>query len=188
MMVRKDTGLSMIQDPFVCARCADMYPTCCRTAPANRAGCFPLSEAERARLAPYAEALGVPDSETEKNTPEFLNLVRTLFPGIGKMAARAFPPGGTHLRLPLSGDGACLFLQDDGCSLPRDSRPWYCQLFPIWLRGQYFDRFLPEFCLLTREAVRLQDVFTALGLSRERAKTLYLSLRHDWGMENNDEA
>lgn len=177
----------MTQDPFVCARCAAIHPTCCRTAPANRAGCFPLSEAERARLAPYAAELGVPDSEPEENTPEFLSLVRNLFPGTGKLTSRAFPPGETHLRLPLSDDGTCLFLQEDGCALPRNARPWYCQLFPIWVRGQYFDRFLPETCLLTHEAARLQDVFTAMDLSRERAKTLYLSLCHDWGMENNDE-
>ena len=177
----------MNQDPFICVRCAASGPTCCRTDPASSDKCFPLSEAERERLAPHAASMGVPSAETEENTGEFRKLVRILFPDKARALDRAFPQGGTHLRLPLDDDGTCLFLQEDGCSLPRDARPWYCQLFPVWVRRNYFDRFQSESCLLTHEAKRLQDLFTALGITREQAKTLYLSLCHDWGMENDDE-
>ena len=176
----------MDETPFVCARCATVNPTCCRTDPARSDKCFPLSEAEKERLLPHAASLGVPAAMEEENTPEFLKLMRTLFPDKARELARAFPPGGTHLRLPLAGDGSCLFLQEDGCSLPRDARPWYCQLFPVWVLENFFDRFLPEACLLTREARRLQDVFTALGLRRDEAKALYRSLCRDWGMESYD--
>ena len=173
-------------DPFVCARCAAVHPTCCRTDPAACDKCFPLSEAERERLAPHAAALGIPDAATEVNTPDFLALMRVLFPDRPAALARAFPEGEKHLRLPLDEDGVCLFLQADGCSLPREARPWYCQLFPVWVRRNYFDRFVPESCLLTREAARLADVFAALGMTREEAGETYKALCRDWGMENNN--
>jgi Fe-S-cluster containining protein len=173
----------MCDEPLICARCASVNPTCCRTDPADGAACFPLSEAERERLAPHAAALNLPDAGTEENTPEFLRLMLVLFPGGRARLAAAFPRGETHHRLPLAGDGACLFLREDGCALPRDARPWYCQLFPLWVRGEYFDRFRPETCLVTHEAPRLRDAFAALGTTPERVKSLYLSLRRDWGME-----
>lgn len=176
----------MSDDAFICARCALVNPTCCRTDPAASARCFPLSGAERDRLLPHAAALGVPASESEDNTPEFLGLMGVLFPGRRATLAKTFPAGGQHLRLPLDKDGNCLFLQEYGCFLPREARPWYCQIFPLWVYGKYFDRFAPEACLLTREAARMDDVFTALGISRENAKTLYLALCRDWGMENDD--
>ncbi|MCC8194077.1 MAG: zinc/iron-chelating domain-containing protein [Deltaproteobacteria bacterium] len=173
----------MAGEPYICARCAAAGPTCCRTDPANSDKCFPLSDAEKDRLAPYAAALHLPAAATEENTPEFLRLVGVLFPDRKDVLARSFPEGGTHWRLPLAGDGTCLFLQEDGCALPRDARPWYCQLFPVWVVRNYFDRFQPETCLLTREAPRLADVFAALGMTREQAKKMYGSLCRDWGME-----
>lgn len=176
----------MNQDPFVCVRCAAVGPTCCRTDPANKSKCFPLSAAEKERLLPHAVALGIPVAEEEENTKEFQSLVRTLFPDRETALQRSFPLGGRHLRLPLDDDGTCLFLREGGCALPRDARPWYCQLFPVWVRRNYFDRFHPESCLLTHEAGRLQDLFAALRLSRNQAKILYLSLCHDWGMENDE--
>ena len=170
-------------DPYICARCAMQGPSCCRTNPAVSNKCFPLSEAEKTRLEPFAATLGVASAGEEENTPEFLQAMRVIFPGRGKILPRVFPPDGTHWRLPLGEDGECLFLREEGCALPRDARPWYCQLFPLWVIGKSFDRFLPEMCLLTHEAPRLQDVFSALHMTKEQARTLYVSLCRDWGME-----
>ena len=170
-------------DPFICARCAMQGPSCCRMDIAASNGCFPLSEAEKIRLEPYATSQGIPATGIEENTPEFLRGMRMIFPDRVNLLARRFPLGGTHWRLPLDEGGTCLFLREDGCALPRDARPWYCQLFPLWVIENSFDRFQPEFCLLTREVPRLQDVFASLQMTREQAKMLYDSLCHDWGME-----
>ena len=176
----------MDETPFICFRCSRVHPTCCKTDRAGSNKCFPLSEAERERLRFYAATLGVPPAEVEENTKEFHALMQTLFPGRKTDILRMFPPGETHLRLPLSDDGVCMFLQEDGCFLPREARPWYCQLFPLWVRDGFFDRFLPEACLFTYEAKRLEDVFRAMNISREEARDMYLSLCRDWGMGNND--
>ena len=173
----------MCDEPFICARCAAQGPTCCRMDIANSNACFPLSQAEKIRLEPYAAALGVPAAGVEENTPEFLRLMRVLFQDRREVLDRAFPLGGSHWRLPLENDGACSFLREDGCALPRDARPWYCQLFPLWVMGTAFDRFQPTFCLVTREAPRLRDVFTTLNMTPEQAKNLYISLCCDWGVE-----
>lgn len=178
----------MHDTPCVCARCAAIGPTCCRTDPTGGARCFPLSEAEKERIAPHAAARNLPSAVPEENSPEFLRCIRTLFPDKPAELARAFPPGKTHWRLPLDAAGDCVFLEAAGCALPRGARPWYCQLFPLWVRENRFDRFVPEACLLTREAPRLRDVFTALGMEKEEAVTIYLSLCQDWGIGNNVDA
>lgn len=177
----------MSNSPCICARCAAANPTCCRTAPESFNSCFPLSDAEKHRLAPYASTLGVPAAEVEENTPEFLALMRTLFPDKPDVLANGYPLGGVHWRLPLSSDGSCLFLREKGCFLPRSARPWYCQLFPLWIREGYFVRMTPEACLLTHEVKRLGDVFTAIGLTKEQAKDFYKALCRDWGITRNDE-
>ncbi len=177
----------MDETPSICFRCSRVYPTCCRIDRAGSNKCFPLSKAEWKRLIPHAAVLGVPAAETEENTKEFHALMHVLFPGRIKDVLRIFPPGETHLRLPLSEDGTCLFLQKDGCSLPREARPWYCQLFPLWVQDGFFDRFLPDACLFKHEAKRQEDVFHAMNMSREEARTMYFSLCRDWGMGDNDE-
>lgn len=170
----------------VCFRCALVNPTCCRTDPTHTHACFPLSVAEIERLAPHALECGVPAFQTEENTQAFLNLMRFLFPDRRAELDKAFPLRGQHYRLPLDADGKCMFLLEDGCSLPRSARPWYCQLFPVWIRKGFFDRFAPEACLVTHEARSLGEVFEAVGLTREKAKEMYLALCRDWGLEKYD--
>lgn len=177
----------MDETPFACVRCAAVNPTCCRIAPGGAAGCFPLSRAEEARLAPHAAKLGVPSHGREVTTPEFLKLMRTLFPDRRALLEKKFPLGGEHLRLPLGEKGECLFLQADGCALPREGRPWYCQMFPLWVREGAFDYFMAESCLLAREARGLGGVFAGLGTTREETAALYRALCRDWGLEKNDE-
>lgn len=171
----------------ICARCAAVYPTCCRTEPDRSNDCFPLSEAERQRLVPYATKLGVPAAAMEENTESFLALLRLLFPNLSTALANAYPLGGAHYRLPLSATGNCLFLLADGCSLPRAARPWYCQLFPIWIREGYLVRLTPKDCLITRELRGIHDVLIEIGLTKETAKEYYRALCRDWGMDTDDQ-
>lgn len=177
----------MSETSFICIRCAAVNPTCCKTPPAKRANCFPLSFAEEERLLPHALKLGLPSHEVEENTPEFVKLMYALFPDRRAAVRKGFPKEGTHMRLPLGEKGECLFLREDGCALPREARPWYCQLFPLWVRNGFFDYFVSESCLLAQEAKNLGDVFALLGISREETKALYHALCRDWGMEEHDE-
>lgn len=177
----------MSETPFVCIRCAAVGPTCCKTLPANRANCFPLSRAEEERLAPHAARMGVPSFATEENTPDFIRHMHALFPDRREILAAVFPLKGTHMRLSLGEKGECLLLREEGCVLPREARPWYCRLFPLWVRNGFFDYFASASCLLAHEARTLGGVFAALGVSREEAAALYRALCRDWGMEKYDE-
>ena len=170
----------MIEEPCVCARCAAVYPTCCRMDPALAHLCFPLSEAEWERLRPFAQ--GVAGRVKEENAPAFVKSMRNLFPDRQEALTRLFPPEGGHYRLETAPDGACVFLRSDGCALPRAARPWYCQLFPIWIRKGSFDRFVAKECLIAAEARTMNDVFAAVGLTREEAGKIYLALCRDWGL------
>ncbi len=172
----------MTEEHSVCARCAGMYPTCCRMDPAVAHLCFPLSEAEWERLAPFAAKAGLCGRAQETNSPEFIKAMRRLFPDRQEALTGVFSAGGVHHRLNTTQEGACVFLRSDGCSLPRTVRPWYCQLFPIWIRKGFFDRFAADECLVTREARTMDDAFAAVGLDPEDAKRLYLALCRDWGL------
>ena len=186
--IQGDTKTGMSDASSICARCAVVYSTCCRTDPTGCDNCFPLSEAEKQRLLPYAERMGIHAAEEEENTERFHDLLRLLFPDRPGILANAYPLGGVHYRLPLSEDGSCLFLGEVGCILPRSARPWYCQLFPIWIREGYFVSLKMETCLITHEIRKINDVFAAIGLSKETAKEYYRALCRDWGMETDDHA
>lgn len=167
-------------DLFVCARCACVYSTCCRMDPEHTELCFPLSEPERLRLVPHAGKAGVPSSQVVATTPLFLRSMKTLFHGQAERLERRFPIPGEHTILPILSDGSCAFLQEDGCGLPRDARPWYCRLFPVWFRKGKPDVFVPAECLLVREAKTPGAVLEALGLDESRAMEMYHALCRDW--------
>lgn len=188
----------------LCRECAGAGTSCCRTEPAVTHLCFPLSAAERRRLIPYApevvadtsapeggmaEALPeeAPDSGDavctwESNSPDFLKAMRGVFPGRRTDVERILPKGGRHLRLRTRADGACVFLGEGGCRLPRDARPWYCLLFPAWVRGTDVTLFVQESCLVARQACSPRHGLALMGVSAETVRRLFALLLRDWGM------
>ncbi len=173
----------MADEHNACARCAAVNPTCCRMDPAAASLCFPLSEPEWERLAPFAarEAGGTAGRMREENTPEFVRAMRNLFPDAQEAVIRMFPLPGAHYRLATTEGGTCAFLRPDGCFLPRAARPWYCRLFPIWIRKGGFDHFAARRCVIAEEARRVEDVLAAAGLTRDDTLALYRALCRDWG-------
>ena len=169
-------------DAFVCLRCAAVNPTCCRMDPTCAHLCFPLSAPEKDRLSPHARAMGLPAAAVEKTSEEFLQAMRSLIPDRKRRINTLFPIPGEHLRLPTAPDGACLFLSEEGCRLPGSARPWYCQLFPMWIRRERLDMFLPGDCLVAREARSLKNSLELLAMTREEVRNLYAALCRDWGL------
>ena len=169
-------------DDLICARCAAVYPTCCRMDPGQTELCFPLSEPERLRLLPYAKQAGKADHALAETIPAFLKAMKTLFPGKRERLETLFPIPGKHSILPILSDGSCVFLGPHGCDLPRAARPWYCKLFPLWVQKGKLDKFLPRDCLFTRESMRVGDILAAMDLDRSGALELYECLCRDWGL------
>ena len=166
--------------PEACARCAARFPTCCRIAAENAECCFPLSGPDQAALKAHAGSGAV--MIRQENTPLFLKNMRDLFPGEGAHVAAAFPPGGAHWRLALAQDGACVFLQPEGCTLPRDARPAYCRIFPFWVRGREIWHFAVRECQAQREQRGRSALQRCFGLSDADVLELYAALRRGWGL------
>lgn len=177
----------------VCARCAARFPTCCRLRSAEGDGnadwegeCFPLSEAELERLQSAVRALPDPPAEElaagAPNSPEFLAAMRALFPGQAEQLAKAYPAGGQHRRMSLRPDGSCVCLTAQGCCLPRESRPWFCRLFPLWINRGRLACFTPADCLAVLESRSLPELLRAFGGSEGEVRRLFESLRRDWGL------
>ncbi|XPV77438.1 MAG: zinc/iron-chelating domain-containing protein [Desulfovibrio sp.] len=144
-------------DPFVCSRCADTYSTCCRLTPGDEVYCFPVSPEEAARIEEETKEL-VSRKELhieitlveENNSPEFKENLYRLLPQSKDEIDTKFPEGATHLRLAVTG-GKCPLLGDNGCLLTRESRPYYCRLFPFWIMGGELTYFDARQCLACEE-------------------------------------
>lgn len=153
--------------------------------PAHKGVCFPLSEPERRRILPFAQEHGLPDHDSVATSPVFLRAMKALFPGKTALLESLFPIPGEHAILPINPDGSCVFLGEEGCGLPREARPWYCRLFPLWVRKGKLDRFIPEECLIATEARTLGSVLECLDMDAGQALELHQALCRDWGIADS---
>jgi len=170
-----------VADPHVCQRCALRGPTCCCLEPGSEQGCFPLAEAERDRiLAALPGNLGA--FAREANAPGFLENMKALFPGEEDLVAGLFPPGGFHMRLAVDAGGRCRLLGPGGCVLPREARPHYCRLFPLWPVGRSIHVFAAERCLAWREGRSMRRLLALLDITEKNVRELHGRLRLAWGL------
>ena len=79
-------------------------------------------------------------------------------------------------------DGACVFLRDAGCSLPREVRPYYCRIFPFWVLADRITLFTPDDCLAIKEHPRTGHLLPAMGMSAKTVLEMHGRLRLAWGM------
>lgn len=167
-------------DPEVCARCAAKGRTCCQAPGRDEAAFFPLSRPEWERI---VEVMGDKGGFAEvPNSKPFLAAASSLFPGEETAVRRLFPETKTHLRLATKPDGACVFLGRDGCSLPREVRPWYCRLYPYWVSGERPVLLHAPDCLARREHPSARALMAKQGVTAAMIKTLYGRLRLAWGL------
>lgn len=164
----------------VCSRCAEHSGTCCTLTYGQEELCFPLSSQERAAMV----AAGAQERHFAKqeNTEAFVENLCRLFPGEAQRIQALFPLGGSHERLALAENGSCLLLGPEGCKLPRQARPWYCRLFPFWIRSGrrlYFE--FPQ-CQAQLEAKGGGNLMARLGMTAEGVRSTYTTLRQAWGL------
>lgn len=169
-------------DPHVCQRCSFEGPTCCQLDPGSEESCFPLSAVERDKI--LAELAGDAGAfARQANTPGFIENMKTLFPGEEELVEALFHPNKFHLRLAVDGEGRCRLLGPGGCILPREARPYYCRLFPLWPVGRSMRVFAAARCLAQRESRGGQArLMAVLGTSPKNVKELYGRLRLAWGL------
>ena len=172
-------------DPHVCARCADVHTTCCFVNPGDEEYCFPLSESEWKRIVDYCENTG--GFAEQRNTQPFIDTLNRLFPNDKEKLAEIFPSHGTHRTLASREDGPCYFLSDKGCVLPRDVRPWYCRLYPFWVRSGMLTMFTAMGCLVCRESKNIPDALNQVGTNIKEVRRIFGQLRIAWGLDPDDE-
>jgi Fe-S-cluster containining protein len=168
-----------------CSLCAAAGKTCCSVEPEQAHLIFPLSPAERQRLASARDRAGAGREPwtTRPNTPEFIGAVRSLFPKDKARIDELFPAEGEHRSLSLNPDGDCVFLGGDGCRLPRGKRPGYCLLFPVWIVGDTLCLFLSRDCLIARNAETPARCAGLMGTDRAGLSLIYARLRREWGLD-----
>ena len=170
----------MSSDPHICTLCALRGKTCCTLVPGNEELCFPLSQEERGRIEAWG---GGPEFFAELgNSPAFRDSLDYLFPEDRARLRELFPKDGRHVRLGTAPSGECLLLGPKGCRLPRDSRPWYCRIFPFWVRWGEAMVIPSSSCLGVRKAPAKTAALELYGLSENEVLEIFIRLRHAWDL------
>ncbi len=175
---------------LICRECSLATGGCCACPDQSEPG-FPISPAEVERMAAYADlaapAGGGADPRervvmSAPNNPEFLSALEALLPRHKKAIAALFPAGGAYARPRLTAAGDCVFRGEAGCRLPREARPWYCRIFPLWMRGEavtLLDFGDCRLCLETRSPV---EAMRLLGMTALDVRTLFAAMLRDWNI------
>ena len=183
------------QAAALCARCSRMGNSCCVADRKEADLFFPLSQKEWERLQPYAHLALLDDATLERqkpeedsirqsvaNSPEFLASMGRMFPAHVHRFEVLFPTPGKHFHIAVRHNGECAFLGEEGCVLPREVRPWYCLLFPIWVHGNTLTNFVPKHCLVTQTGQYSMSICRLLGNTPEEVRRLFACLCEDWGL------
>jgi len=182
----------------LCQFCAESGTCCCKTDPALTHLNFPLSGPEWQRLLPYAHLSSEMREQgaseqgntfrvAQPNRPEFIASMKTLFPRDKKRLEILFPSNGSHYILRTKEDGACVFLGETGCRLPRSVRPLYCLLFPVWMVEDSLTLCTLEHCLIAQKARSPAHAVALLEQHPALIRELHHALRQDWELapQNN---
>ncbi|NDV19307.1 zinc/iron-chelating domain-containing protein [Pseudodesulfovibrio sp. JC047] len=167
-------------DADVCRRCSLQGATCCQITAGQEEFCFPLSPVEKERIQEHVPWTG--GFALSTNSTAFIEFACRLFPGEEDAVRVVFPHGKEHVRLAVDASGVCRFLGPKGCTIPREARPYYCRLFPIWMVGRDVIFFDSPTCLARQEGRTLVRMLDRLEMSRASVKDLYGRLRLVWGL------
>ena len=168
----------MAADPHICALCALRGRTCCSLLPGNEELCFPLSKIEQKMILDWGGTVEFFDDMP--NSPAFRDSLDYLFPEDRPRLRELFPKGGRHLRLGTTPAGDCLLLGPNGCRLPRASRPWYCRIFPFWVRWGEVVVIPSPTCLGVRKASNKAATLELYSLTDAEVLEIFASLRRAW--------
>lgn len=165
----------------VCVNCAARGVTCCQMPDGSPENCFPLSEAEKKRI---SAAIGRDDFWTDlDNSPEFQALLEGVFQADQSRIARRWPIGGQHSYLATNERGDCVLLGPDGCTVPPESRPHYCRLYPFWVYAGQLTYFRDQSCLAVRTCPSLAALTRLFNVNNKEIMDIYARLCHDWGLD-----
>lgn len=119
----------------------------------------------------------------QSNTQAFVENISRLFPNEEACIGNLFPADGFHDRLDITPEGACKLLGTEGCMLPRHARPFYCLLFPFWIRRGRELYFESNRCQAQLEAGGGgAGLMRRLHMTSADIRRTYLELRKAWGL------
>ncbi len=167
-------------DPHICKRCSELSSTCCRLTPGEEDVCFPLSQMERERMLECAGDRG--GYTISHNTKPFVDNLKRMFPKEKDLIDQLFPGCKQHYRIATHKDGTCVFLGSNGCGLPREARPYYCQIFPFWVMGGRMTSFTTPDCLAVQKSRSNLHMLELFGATKAEIKLLHGRLRLAWGL------
>ncbi|WP_052507077.1 YkgJ family cysteine cluster protein [Desulfonatronovibrio magnus] len=159
---------------YVCVRCSQVNPTCCRINPGAEKYCFPLSNHEIQTISAYSASHDF--YIEEPNQADFIHRLGKLLPWPRKKLLSIFSLDNSHFRLNNTEDYSCVFLGNNGCSLPHDLRPVYCRIYPFWFYNDKLFVLEDPGCLAQNEQKSVQQLIRLFGVDPEDLRKKYLTM------------
>lgn len=167
-------------DPTCCAVCAAQGDTCCTLRPGAGEQIFPISAMEWDRIMDFTGDKGA--FVEGYNDALFRASLKRLFPRDRARIDELFPDHKPHRRLATGPDGHCAFLGAEGCTLPREARPYFCLVFPLWIFDDRVTMFTPPHCVAVNRGRNPQGVLAQVGMEEGELRMLFGRLRLAWGL------
>ncbi len=158
-----------------------MHRSCCTLRAENNDGLpAPVSEYEIESILNTLKSKKREDLlEKKTNSRQFINQMSMLFPDLSDSIPIVFPINKIHFELKTVGDN-CTFKDTDGCVLPVNARPLFCQIYPFWFFDGEPHIFRDSNCLALENSRTIPEVFLSLGTNTEKLKQIYDEICMDW--------
>ncbi len=155
-------------NPPICATCHLRGDGCCRIEPGYESFMFGLLPQEIERISLDTGMTSSQFTVTDTPRSDFVKELATWFPPQAEILRE-----GKRVRL-MTDHGTCVFLTDEGCSLSKDARPFYCRMYPFWFDQQgniHLTR--SNTCLAQQGTASIFGVMSKLGVEREELEALW---------------
>ncbi len=178
----KSSKSELINASNVCLRCSIRNDSiCCSCQPGMEELMLPFSENEKNRI--LSDDGGVEEFiSTSPNTPAFTDQIKKLFNHNVDVVDKVFLQSESHYRFKLNEKNKCSFLQEKGCALKRENRPWMCKLYPFWFADSQIHFIGDEKCLALLETRTYSDLIKIMETDISSLQEIYYNLCKDWGL------
>jgi len=169
-------------NPHICCRCDMSGNSCCKVRNNGENEIqTPLSDKEVRKIMALQKGKEHRDFfDLMPNTDQFIAQIKELFPDRSDSVKENFTKKTHHYELKTV-NNSCIFLNDSGCRLPTEVRPFFCRIYPFWFLNGEPMIFQDSQCLALISHRNIPEVLLCLGTNPDELVDLHQQMCHAWG-------
>ena len=166
--------------PGICARCSNVYGSCCVACGDDEIHHTFVSEAESLVISGLPVSSDGDPLMSEPNSRIFINRIGSIFPDRLEDVVKAFPVNKMHRSLSVDCFGRCRLLGSRGCVLEKKGKPLFCSIYPFWFINGELVTFNNDSCLALRETSDVKELMKLFSTDEERLRKIYSQIVLLW--------